>query len=581
MNATRILGSVLLVAALFVGSLSVAPHFLARQALGDAYQGIPFFYTDNEDFYIARSQEILDGHTEAGSPYFFEYKNHLTVQPPLGEYLHATVSRLTGVSLVTVFLAAKFVLPALLFLLVACLVLLLLKDEEPKMRGLIAVVAGFGATIGYDMLGPHALLAALRGQNIGSYLSFGTRPINPITGALGLFGCLLLLWNLWKSKRIVVAVISGILLGLLDCYFFSWALGLAITGLLLLVAMIDRDVRRSIAFSIVLGIGLLMNAQMFLSFLGNPTGQFLALRNGLLLMHEPLLNKTLLLALAIFMGASFVLMRQGSKLKTLVREPWWIFSLIFLLGGLVALNQQVLTGRAIWPYHFVQYTKPLAWLVSLVAVTHAVRGSWKTVWFFACSALAAFLLFQSMVAASTYRSMESDFRIRQSWAPVFSWLLTTPKDSVVLAEGPLAGRLSGWIPAFTSNNVYTSPYAMSGVDQDRLEHNVFVEMRFDGVSSTDARVWLDAHSGSLRGIFYRDFFDVFQRRKDDGWFSSVLDGLAVKYVDFTRNDFRAELSKYRIDYLVLDNGYASATRAELGLEEVAALDPYRIYRFQP
>lgn len=581
MNRKRVLGLILLVASLVVGGLSIAPHLLARQALGDAYRGIPFFYTDNEDFYIARTQEILDGHPSVGSPYFFEYKNQLPVQPPLGENVHAAISRLTGLSLVTVFLSAKFVLPAILFLLVACLVLRLLEDEDPWVRGLVAVTAGLAATIGYDVLGPRVLLAAIRGHDVGTYLLFGTRPINPITGALGLLGCLLLLWNLWKSKRVAVAVISGILLGFLDCYFFSWALGLAITGLLVLAAIIGKDVRRAILFTVVLSIGLLMNVQMFVNFLGNPSGQFLALRNGLLLMHEPLLNKTLLLALVVFLGASFALVRQGSELKVLGRQPWWIFSFIFLLGGLVALNQQVLTGRAIWPYHFVQYTKPLAYLVSLVVVTRAVRGRWKTAWLALCMALSVFLLFQSVVAASTFRFMEGDFRARQSWAPIFSWLRATPKDSVVLAEGPLAGKLSGWIPAFTSNNVYTSPYAMSGVDQDRLEHNVFVDMRFDGVSSTDARAWLGAHEGALRGIFYRDFFDVFRRRQDDGWFSSVLDDLAVKYTDFQRNDFHDELSKYRIDYLVLDDGYASTTRAELDLEEVAAFSPYKIYRFRP
>ncbi len=583
MSEKRILVLVLGVVALLVGGLSIAPHLLARQTLGDAYQGIPFLYTDNEDFYIARSQEILDGHPEVGSPFYFEYKDHVAVQPPLGERLHAALAQATGLSLITVFMLAKFVFPALLFLLVAWLTLCLLKDERVMVRGLVAITAGLGATIAYDILSPGMILAVLQGQNVGLQLAFGTRPINPIMGGLGLFACILMLWRLWKDKNNVgLAGFAGLLLGFLNCYFFSWALGLAITGLLLLAAIASKDGRRILAFVIVLSLGLLLNVEMFINFLGNPAGQALALRNGLLLMHTPLLNKTVLIALGIFGVCSYIITRQGTKPKDLVQQPWWIFSAALLVGSLAALNEQVLTGRAIWPYHFVQYTKPIALLVGLVAVTRVVRGRWKSVWLGTCAALSIFFVFQSVVTAATYRSMENDFRARQAWAPVFSWLKKeTPKESVVLTLGPKSGALAIWIPAFTSNNVYTSPYAMSGVDQARLEHNTFVEMRFEGVSSTEARTWLGAHEGTLRGIFYRDFFDVFQRRADDGWFSSVLDDLAVKYTDFVKKDFRTELSKYQLDYLVLDTGSASATRAELGLQEAASFDSYTIYRFQP
>ena len=56
---------------ILVGLLSVAPHIISMYMLGNSYRGIPFLYSDNEDYYIARIHEIIDGHYLVGSPYFF------------------------------------------------------------------------------------------------------------------------------------------------------------------------------------------------------------------------------------------------------------------------------------------------------------------------------------------------------------------------------------------------------------------------------------------------------------------------------------------------------------------------------
>lgn len=581
MNPKHVLVLSLSVASVLVGGLSIVPHLLARQALGDSYQGIPLFYTDNEDYYIARSQEVLDGHPEVGSPYYFEYKGSVAVQPPLSERLHAALSQMIGIPLIMVFLIAKFMLPAVLFCLVAWLAICLVKDELPHVQILVGITAGLGATIGYDALSPSQILAVLGNQDIGLHLSLWTRPINPISGGIFLFATLLMLWSLWKNKNVGVAIFAGIVLGFSNSYFFSWGLGMSITGLLFLASLPMRDARRSLCFLMVLGISLLLNALMLLGFIGNPEGQTLALRNGLLLMREPLFNKVLLAALAVFAATSYGMVRQGMKPRELIKQPWWIFSLCILLGSLAALNQQILTGKAIWPYHFVQYTKPLAFVVVLAAVTAVARGRFRKPWHIACAALSIFFVFQSAVAASTYRAYENDFRTRQSWAPVFSWLKETPKESVVLALGPKSEALSIWIPAFTSNNVYISPYSMSGVPIERVEHNLFVEMRLEGVTTGTTQTWLIEHDQDIRTLFYRDWFDTFRRRDDQAWLDALRRDLAGKYAEFVLKDFRTELPKYRIDYLVTDEAYTSATLVELTLEEVARMNGFKIYRFLP
>ena len=72
--------------------------------------------TPNEDFYLARIQEILDGHPLVGSSAFYEYKGEWSIQPPTAEMIYALPSLIFGFAPASVLVASKFVLPFILFL---------------------------------------------------------------------------------------------------------------------------------------------------------------------------------------------------------------------------------------------------------------------------------------------------------------------------------------------------------------------------------------------------------------------------------------------------------------------------------
>jgi len=71
--------------AVLVGLAVIAPHLLAQNALGRDYQGFPFLFKGNEDYYMAKIQEIVDGHWLANSPYLYDYKNKVSLVFPVGE----------------------------------------------------------------------------------------------------------------------------------------------------------------------------------------------------------------------------------------------------------------------------------------------------------------------------------------------------------------------------------------------------------------------------------------------------------------------------------------------------------------
>ena len=160
----------LLIAA-FVGVVYVAPHFLFQWSLGENYRDIPLMQTANEDEYLMRMQEILDGHPSLGSPVFFEYKNEPSLSPPVGEFLYVLPTIVFGISPVNTLIASRFLLPALLFLLVYALMLRLTGNGLWQQK-LSAIACALLIVLGYDLIDYRTVLSDLYGNKSTGFFYF-------------------------------------------------------------------------------------------------------------------------------------------------------------------------------------------------------------------------------------------------------------------------------------------------------------------------------------------------------------------------------------------------------------------------
>jgi hypothetical protein len=581
--------------ALLAGGLSVAPHVLATRALGDDDRGVPFMYVDDEDIYLARMQEIVDGYPNVGSPFFYEYKDERVVQPAFGERVYVILSRITGLLLPETLVLAKFLFPAILFLLVYAFAWRLLPSDRPRIRIAASSAAALLTVLGYDFLSWREMWEVLRGGDIGLRLSLWTRPVNPILGGIGVFGSLLLLWEMIERKRWWIAVSAGVLLGGLVFYFFAWGYVLSILVFLGVGFLVQKDWKRVRDLFIALVVSFLVSAPywygVFQSLGGDRT---LSTRNGMFFTHEPLLNKTLLLALVLFAAGSIVMARWPSPLRLpgnhplqlplrkgesmLFRESWWIMCAALLLGGLWALNQQILTGRMVWPYHFVQYTKPAVVIVLLVLAVRAFAFRFRKTVVFGCVALGLLAVAQVTLAVGTYRSVLDDFRERQREAEIFTWLNEEqPKDCVVVVKEDRE-RFTRQVPAFTHCNVYVSSWTFSGVPLERVEHNFFIHLRLLGVASEDARAFMLANPDLVRLAYFEDWNQVFETTTDD-WLLARIDEAVPEYQAFLEGDAAEQLRTYRADVLISKE---PLSEEELRLwrieDEGVPIGGYRLYR---
>ncbi len=559
------------IAVLVTGFLCGLPILLAEQSLGNDYKGIPFLYLNNEDYYLSRIQEITDGHPSVSSPVYFEYKDNPAIVPAVGEFLYIGLAKVLGISLVSAVVAAKFIFPAILFLLVYLLVSSLVEDSVFEDRGkwvptLAGLSAGFLVVLGYDFVDVHHTLQVLTDTWGSPTLSVWTRPVNPITGALFLFGFLNVLWRLFKKPDLKKAILGGVLLALSIGYFFAWGLGVCILAILGVCAFFQKEWKVLSAFGITL-LTMLVSDSYFLLAMFRGGGR--AALNGMLYFHTPIFNKVVFATALLFAIGLWVLYRKGAWKKG-KEEQWAVFCATLIFSSVAVFNEQIFTGRTVWPAHFVQYTIPLSFVV-LVVVCFRVLHRKKI----ACYLVSGFIILTTLLcgvrSVESYRYDLAHYKMMQNYAPVLQWLAkNAARDCVVLVDEPRE-ELMRLVPAFTSCNVYISGYLTAGVPDERLYQMLLIKMRLAGVSLADAPKYLAAHEQDVREFFYTDWLDLFASHPSP-YTDLHIQELLKRYQTFFRADFGKELARYKIDYFV--------TTRLFDIRTLSMLHPQKVYEFK-
>ena len=551
--------------ALLVGATFIAPHLLAQNALGANYQGFPLLFHGNEDYYMAKIQDIIDGHWLANSPYLYDYKNKLSLIFPVGEYLYAWPALLFGVSVASILMATKFIFPVLLFLLVYFLLYNLSKRTSGDKIN--AIFGGLLVTIGEYFVNYKDTWLILTGQNHNLYLSIWTRPVNPITGALFLFIFLILLWNSLFSKKWYYSVFSGIVLGLMTGYIFSWLTALAIIGASIIISLVRRrfGLVKKLFFIISCSLlaGLPSYYLWFRSFFSAEDGQYTASRFGLMLTHYPILNKVALAQTILFL-ALFLFEWRRKKKNNEKFEEWWWFAAALVASNWLVYNQQIITGRVVWPPHLTQYTVPLVFLTFVLILGNYFRILVPKLWSLFVIAISGVVVLFIIMTTFNYNSQMKDFSKLQRYVPFFNWLNRySARDCVVLAneEGD-RDFLTRWIPAFTHCNTYLTDYYPSSAPLERVYFNHLVSLRLRDVKKQD----LERYLWSQKDVWRAYFADTWQQAftpTDDSWLAGPINKLVDGYDRFNQEDFVTVLKRYRLDYLASEEPMSASLTKQL------------------
>ncbi|MBI2989739.1 MAG: hypothetical protein HYY51_00930 [Candidatus Magasanikbacteria bacterium] len=567
-----------IVVSLFVALLAVAPHILFSFSLGPEYRGVHMFATPNEEAYIAIMQEILDGHPSTASMPFFEYKDKFPLLPATLAHLYTFPVKWFGISLISVLLFSKFLLPGLLCFAVYLLTFHILEadDSQKSKAGFYASAAALMVTLGFDLVDYRSVWAYLLGSASPEGFFIWTRPVNPVFGGILLFFFLLCVWNIYRGlreKRWII--VGGLSLSLMMAsYVFSWTLALTILGLCFIGAFFKHQYKECRAYISIFVLGLLFSLPYWLRALEAAQDQWYpeaAARIGLYLTREPHLNLFVLAVTLLFAGISFILYFKKGILGSWTR--WWSFSFFLILASWIVYNQQVITGREIWYYHYVFYTIPLMYVVVIVLFWHAVRlrfprSALAAVGFMAIASL-ALGVFQQV---SAYQKNEPIFRERQWYADVFAFFNTqAQKDCVVLINEEDISWWSNLIPAFTHCNTYHSGENQSVLaDPEDFVYRYMSVLRLRGITKDSIHGYLATHKQEVEHAL--QFQLQHTLGLPDPKLQTRFERFADDYIRFMDTDFLEALSRFRIDYILSEGPldktvFASLSSLNLVFEE--------------
>jgi hypothetical protein len=500
------------------------------------------------------------------------------------------------ISPATVLIASKFVLPSTLFLLVYALTLLLLTTGGNGVRKATALACGLFIVLGYDLIDYRTVLLYLRGADSPISFLLWSRPVNPILGGIFLFSFLIAVLTIVaeaKRKWAALIVASVFLALMFASYFFSWGIAISVLAVLVVFLLFRKKYRIAYLLALIAPFGVLLSFPYWWSSWQasqSPWYEASVLRSGLFLTHYPLLNKLLLVVLAAFLLLLLVdFARKRKKGTAFQLAEWHWFCLALLLGGLWAYSQQVITGRTIWPYHFVQYTIPLAIIVGFALLYHVIRGWNRYLWGMVVAlASVSSLWFGVYTQVKAYTSAYPAFAELQGRAPLFQWLNAREKDCVVFVneDSPDMVTLNTLIPAFTHCNRYASTEFYALLPYERGLYSYLALLRLKGVPADAIDEYMREHRRDAAPYLYSNWQGLFGVRDFPDFSDPLLekrtDAFSQQYREYAARDFKTELERYRIDYILSAGPLDKKVAAELPhLVKVFENKGLILYQFSP
>ena len=406
---------------------------------------------------------------------------------------------------------------------------------------------------GFDLVDYHTVANYVRGIDVSAGFLIWTRPVNPISGLILLFVFLLCLWLLLtKSKRLMIIPAGAALALMMASYFFSWSVALAIVGSIGLRALVLRRWKNSVDLCLVVITGVVLALPYWIMVWRAahlPWYVEASARIGLLTTHAPHLNKFLFFCVVIFLLASCMpFFIKKNKLSGEPLEAWW-FCLSFLLAGFLAYNQQVITGREIWYYHYVFFTIPLGYVALLVASWYFFRPYFRRLWLVSIVVIGVASLWLGVYTqVSAYKHGFPYFKNIQSNAQIFNYFNKAPLDCVVLANEDDEGYYSINIPAFTHCNTYVSRERFVIAPLERFYHNYLVFLRLRGITAEQIVDYIATHHDEGNSFLYAQLQS--KLGYPDPVLAETLRSIPDDYKAFLKKDFLSELKKYRLDYIL-------------------------------
>lgn len=429
--------------AAFVCAAAIAAPLLAFPFYaGESYQGINIsHYGTDEDFYLARANEVLSGNG-LGQPFLAEGKNR---QDPTFYNIERIVlfpavilGLSSSVDVVHWYNTANIIGIFVLTLVLYALAYALFRNR------LLATATAVFILLGHSIIFYKSLFY--------TDLNVYGRSIFPYAASIPFFAYTLFLYKATVEKHGRITLLAaGACLGLLFyVYFYAWTFALALLGCLFLISLIRKDwtaVKATVGIGVI---GVLIGAPLLVSFaryFGGGDGAQIAYFLRATSTHDFVGSIAGLVALML---TAFLVWRRP-------RDKNISFLFACVLAGWVALEQQVLTGRVIEYGHYYWYfVVPFAILCGIYAVASLIPAEIQRL--FAGALITIALINTGGGQYKSFLTTVPEKMHDQAYADVLHILNTMPYGVVLAGNGNEPFPLL--VTTYTRNDLYFSPSAL-------------------------------------------------------------------------------------------------------------------------
>jgi hypothetical protein len=534
---------ILVLAAVMVGLACVYPDIFFIHKAGPEYKGIaPIGFTD-EIMYLARLNAVYKGDAFSGNPAIYEHRKDPVVIPPVPELIEASFGKLFGLDTPSLDIAATFLLPSILFI----LIFLFASELSGSFYG--GLLSGLGFILGRHLFsGPFLYSGRLINSSYNLPMWF-SRPISPQMNFVLFTSAILLVFKSMVSDKKTFMFLGGFFLGLLFyTSVFYWVFIYSSMALYAVFLMIRKDASSAKRLFWIAVIGLAVSIPYWLGnirLMAYKDFGILFLRLNAAFTHKPILPMPNTLLLLLMLLANKLLISDYGKKA-------YYFMLSMLMAVILTMNQQIFTGKLFMESHWNTYTGKFVFIVLGILFVcslskRAFSSRWASIWIKSpASFLFVIILFCHAFGlqvnySDKYFSSNLDM---QKKAQLLSWIRTNLSHDDVVLPSPNDTRLSELIPIYTKSFVYYSEafFIPALVSFDEARYRTLTSYRLFGFTPEDVL----KHPYSLEGAV----FIMNDSCRENGFKDKKKAEMARIYKDMLSEEGLVLVKKYKVDYVV-------------------------------
>lgn len=537
---------ILICLAIFLVSLIYGlPNLLLTYKLGNDYA--PLVITkyspiarDEAYAYAPQVKHILEGNLTVQDILVEEYKNYPT--PFFGETLPAQIfallATLTG-SIPKAFVAADFIFPPIIFLLLFLLSRILIKDQ------LLALAAALVATISRDLIAvlpyPHETFLYLTNAEGRNYFLHLARAFHPQLTFIFFLTAFLSLKNLIeKPGKLVYILFMGISFGaLFYSYLFYWTYFVGFTGLVFLYLLLKKEIivlKNLMSASVIAAIIALPYFLNMFKFYQLDLASDFILKSSSPHVGIPL---TIFRYLVIAIAFLFLFKAQAKE-----KLPKMLIFLFLLSGVLLPVISNLVIGQNLETMHYVRRAlMPIATVVLTATIVKLIDKRETFVRITSILAIVGVLVFAAKSQIIAANLVAKYHTIDQDQQFLFWWLNQNTKPNDVV--GSLDTTFNQYLSLYTHNKLYFPPTdrTITPTEEGTIRYTTLANLL--GIDSTWQKQNLD------NVLSYMFIYQAYTEGIGLD-FNSPKRYHAEELIDSSANgNWQKNLALYKLDYIVL------------------------------